>query len=605
MPQKPPLGLDKREHQIVGALYRFGSTPTTRAVFAMVFITVMWRSSFGQHSKVVSEKNNRNEAATKAPAHEMVMLPIRVVDADGEPVVGAEVIPWALRCSQGHGQWRVDGFGESEPPKLMTDAAGWADVPYPRYAVSKEQVRTTEVTLHIDHSGFAYNDSEYIEVPRTEQEPHTIMLARGALVEIVPLQDGKPAPLEGLNAMWSDGRVWKPGVSPTSTADGALRIPRMPSGTGQVLLVRLDGERATHFSPIIDLKLEDGTTVRERAELRPAIQIKGTLSENVPRPIKNGRMKARILPTDSTQEHVFWETWVSIQADGTFAIDAWPAGEAVQIIALCDGYIAESGEPPAVVKKKPRVPDSFYRPQVFSPQQLREPITLLMSPTIRCAIETADAMGKPIVGVKVSSYPNVGWWNFGSQIYCSPLVRGETLLVGRDYRNCADHSFSTPFEMVTDSQGHGELELPVGMEGLVAEHDDFELPVVRGGREQRIQLVAGQTSNVHLVLQPKGTEHLGEWDKLAGVLFGCTGEQCRRLLSDPGFRQKMEVVRKQLEDADDPTNPILLSSAYGTIAEAFDDLEDKEEAVIWRRKADEQAAKLLPSGSKKVAAPKH
>jgi hypothetical protein len=64
------------------------------------------------------------------------------------------------------------------------------------------------------------------------------------------------------------------------------------------------------------------------------------------------------------------------------------------------------------------------------------------------------------------------------------------------------------------------------------------------------------------------------------------------LLEDPGFRSKIEVVRKRLDEAKDPTAPTILKGAYVDIAAAFDELEDKEEAEKWRKKAAEQAAKL-------------
>jgi hypothetical protein len=225
-----------------------------------------------------------------------------------------------------------------------------------------------------------------------------------------------------------------------------------------------------------------------------------------------------------------------------------------------------------------------------------------MTPLVRCAIETVDQNGTPVPGVKIGSCPNVGWWNIGSQIYCTMLVRGERLLVERDYRACVEDAFPQPFTTTTDAEGRGFLELPVGHEDLYVEHNGYELPVVRGRRDQRISLVAGATTTARLVLQPKGTEHLGEWDKLAGVLFGCTGEQCRRLLDDPGFRANMDVVRELLDSAKDPTDPAVLTAAYLATAAAFDQLDDKQEAAKWRLKAAEQAAKLMPANHEQAPA---
>jgi hypothetical protein len=449
--------------------------------------------------------------AEESTEQRMISLSVRVVDPEGHPVAGATVIPWALRCSQGHGLWKPKGLGGSEPPKLMTDEKGQVIVPYPFYAVHDERVRTTEVTLSIDHPDFAYVMYEFINVPREDEESYEAKLQRGAAVEIMPLENCKPASREGLHVWWSDGRSWRPDVPLAETDDGALRIPPMPAGTGQVLAVRLEGERATHFSPLLKLDLKDGETVRKQVELRPAVSIKGRLSDNVPRPVKNGRLIARTLADRSSgRDDVNWFTWAPIAEDGTFIIDAWPQDEAIQIIALCDGFIGESGNPFELTKHLPKAAealktamrigwgvwrkDAYYRPQIFTAEEASKGVVLRMEPMIRCKVETVDEHGNPISGVRVASNPNVGWWNGGSQIYGASLVRGERLIIHRDYYAAADDkAFAKPFEAVADDKGRAEFELPVGKHDLWAEHDAYELPVVRGWRTvEDIELVAGQ-----------------------------------------------------------------------------------------------------------------
>jgi hypothetical protein len=537
--------------------------------------------------------DNSLAASAKDAEQETVSLPVHVVDPDGKPVAGATVAPWALRCSQGHGLWQPDGFGRSKPPQYTTDVAGNCEVKYPRFAILDERVQTTEVTLSIDHPEFAYTSYEGVNVPRSDTGPHTAKLNRGATIEIVPVQNGKPAPLKGISALWSDARSYEPGVSLSTTSGGALRLPVMPAGHGQVLLTKLDGGHATHFSSVIDLDLKVGETLRKEIELRPAARITGKISDNVPRPIKNGRLSARSLPKERYKEDVNWHSWTPIAEDGTFVIDAWPTSEPIQIIALSTGYIATSGEQPDVVKeKKSADPDWLFRPQVFSAEAFRTPIVLAMTPTVRCDVATVDPKGAPIAGVKIGASPNVGWWQDGTQLYCSPLVRGERLLAVRDYRAAVDKMGPPPFRAISDAKGRAQLELPPGSEDLDAEHDHFELPVTRGRREHRIQLAASKSAEVRLVMQPKGNEHLGEWDKLAGVLFGCTGEQCRRLLNDPTFKAKITKVRERLDGAKNPNDPAVLLVAYTEIAEAFDQLGDKEEAVKWRHKAMLETNKL-------------
>jgi len=526
-----------------------------------------------------------------ASRQELLPLAVRVVDPDGKPVAGAKVIPWALRSSQGHGWWKSDGQGDNGPTKTTTDVDGRAMVVYPKYRYLDERIQTIEVTISIDHPDFVYISHEFINVPRQGAEPHEVKLARGATLEVEPIQDGKPAPLEGLHVLWSDARSWQPGESVLATDTGRLKLPTMAAGEGEVLLVRLEGDRATHFSSIVPVELAVGETLHESIELRPAVRIEGRLRANVPRPVKNGRVQVATLPRRAGDESVEWVSWAPVSEDGTFVLDAWPDSEPIQVTALCEGFIAESGQAPDVVKNV-RDTDPYWRPQVFGTQQVQNPIEIAMTPMARCDVAVVDAHGAPLANVEVSSWPNVGWWNGGSQVYCTRLVRGERLLLLRDYLAAADNQERPPFRATTDAHGRCQLWLPGKRADLNAKHDDFELPVDRGEREQSVSLTPGTTTEVRLVLQPKGTEYLGDWDKLAGVLFGCRGEECRRLLEDEGFRRKMSKVSELLDAAPDPRDPKLLQQAYAEIAEGFNELKDQQEADRWRKKSDEQAARL-------------
>jgi len=56
-------------------------------------------------------------------------------------------------------------------------------------------------------------------------------------------------------------------------------------------------------------------------------------------------------------------------------------------------------------------------------------------------------------------------------------------------------------------------------------------------------------------------------------------------------------VRERLDAAKDPNDPAVLLIAYSEIAEAFDQLGDKEEAFKWRHKALAETNKLTSGGS--------
>ena len=220
---------------------------------------------------------------------QMMKLPVHVVDTDGKPVAGAKVIPWALRSSQGHGLWKDNDKRAGVGPKeVVTDKDGTATVLYPYYRDVQEQVLTSAVSLFVDHPEFAFVDGLHIDVPR--EGPYEVTLVRGTSVEIRPLIDGKATSLDGVFLFWSDGRSWRKGAVPEKTAGGTLRIPAMHPGKNSLLAVKLDGQRATHFSKIVDFDLVAGMPQKIDVALRPSVRIQGALTDNVPRPVRQGRI---------------------------------------------------------------------------------------------------------------------------------------------------------------------------------------------------------------------------------------------------------------------------------------------------------------------------
>lgn len=101
-----------------------------------------------------------------------------------------------------------------------------------------------------------------------------------------------------------------------------------------------------------------------------------------------------------------------------------------------------------------------------------------------------------------------------------------------------------------------------------------------------------EVTRSRLTLEPAGQEFLGDGDKLPGVLFGCTGEECRRLLEHPGFRKRITAVRLELNAAKDVNDPKVLRNAFKEISAAFDEIGDTAEVSRWRQKAEDQAAKI-------------
>ncbi len=332
--------------------------------------------------------------------------------------------------------------------------------------------------------------------------------------------DGQRVASDDIYAMWTGGRSCRNGNALKLTEDGTFRIPPMAKGPGQFMFIRLDDETPTHFSHIENVEIDGSEAViKQEVELLPGVRVRGEFSDNVPRPVRNGRVKVQTISDGETWDEVVWFTWAKVAEDGTFVIESWPKDEPMQLVALCDGFIAKSGKKPPMVKPE-RAGGGYLRAQVFLNPDASV-VTVEMTPMAICNIEAVNGFGRPIKDVDTAANPNIGWWNGGSQIYCWPLVNGaQFLLTGKYEIKDGDGIFAQPFRGKSDEKGRLSMELPVGATDLWAGNKRYQLPVNLGSRYQPVNVDAGKPLNLKLVMQPKGLDLLGDWEDLCGLVFG-------------------------------------------------------------------------------------
>lgn len=550
-----------------------------------------------------SQPSDDQESGTNAPkddaskdeaiAGQLIKeLAIQVVDDDGNPIAGAKVNPWALQSSQGHGGW-ADNLGNRTkmlPEAVLTGQDGMATIKYPFYGDVTERVRTTGVSITVSHPHFtAPEDSIHInDLPRDDSEVYKVELKKGVVLKLLPTINGKPAVMDNLFTMWSETRSHSARAKPEKTQPGTLRLPPMRAGKNSVLIAVIENDRATHFSALTDLTLSVDKQDVVEIPLVEARLIEGKLSDNVPRPIRKGRVALLTLPpADANNMRVEWFTWVPVRADGGFTIHGWPPGEAIQAIALCDGYIGESGEAP----KEAAGPKRNYqnRPQVF---REGDTVEIQMTPMVDWLITAVDEGNQPVSGIEIHSSPNIHWWNGGSQIYAGSLARSEVFIQKPSDLNLAIDDARNPFRGTTDVNGKTTIQLPTGNQRLAVHNSDaYELPAFLGRRRIRIESKPDQANEVTLYLQSKGTDKLGEWDKLASVVLGYSAAERRRISALPEVREKMDAFAKQFRNAKTRRGPKVLAEAYTVVAEALAHAGDLKEASKWHRKAAEQKAK--------------
>jgi hypothetical protein len=439
---------------------------------------------------------------------------IRVVNPEGEPVASARVEPWAIRSQQGHGSWAPEGQGRSTPPKLTTDAKGEVVIPFPRFADRDGKFPVQEITCRVDHPDYA--ESVYNDVPVGEVEladVHVITLKRGDQITIAALTEEGPLPIEHVYAQWSSPSHG--GSNNTFvTSDGMRRLPRLAAGPELLRLAYLPkNDDETMFSIVHELTLTEGKRRRLRVYLEPAARVEGRLNAAVPRPVTGGRVVAdvihRLQGTDE-YESLHWRTWSEVRADGTFSLPPLPAGE-LQVIALCDGFIAQSGLQPAFVDEPvPLFASPFLRPQVFTVAGGRNEIELAMTRTADCRFHVVDPDGQPIESAHVAFWPNVGWWAGGSQIYCSPRINMAERIKQGDKAPPIDMT-DRHFAATTDARGIALVKnIPSGDRPFAVTHEGWELWVDADRYQSgRVTLKAGETAEVKLAMQPREAPHDG------------------------------------------------------------------------------------------------
>lgn len=487
------------------------------AVFGLALLagiggtTVRWAEAVeqqnAQDNTLTDTANGALTAVEDAKAAAPLQKKVRIVDLEGKPVAGAKVEPWAIRSAQGHGSWAPGAQGDSKPPIVETDDKGIAKIPFPRYAIAEERLPIQELTCKVEHPDFATTRYNNVDVrPDALDEVTEIKIAPGTLVTITPRADGEKLDRRRLFAIWS---------SPTDSYklevsdDGKLRLPRLPSEDTLFRVVYLPKNAPVMFSDVLSEDLSLGKTFDLAADLHPAVVVTGTLSDNVPRPVSEGVVLGDVtLRTENG--FLIWRVSAEVRPDGTFEITDVPRNSALQLIAVSKGFMASSGQPPAGSQELTN--PSFSMPQVFELGTQPTKIMLDMTPTAECAVHVVDEMGKPIAGARCTFWPNVKWWNGGSQIYCHPIYSGKEVLEDEGFDGIEElQKQPSRYEATTDAEGNAVVKnLPHNILSMAVTADGYEVPIEENNRWRRVDLQKGDRHELTITMQPKSEQLLGD-----------------------------------------------------------------------------------------------
>lgn len=375
---------------------------------------------------VISEREAASKKAgetTNEPSEELPPIDLqksakyvtRIVDEANQPVVGARVKLWQLAFAS----------GSTFPPKeyvreITSGADGTIEIDYPKLATTADLL-VTRVAFQILHPDFAvWSDYRHVMEPAPIQLPTPVRVA-AAIVD----PDG--------NSVTSDLYGVYDGSAKWSIQNGQLTSGPIDLKNGSQLLriARAGANETVEFTPLINLsefKVVDGR-IELNAQMQPAVLVAGRLSENVSRPVRNGYVSVRFVRGDYRDEKGQW-SWISsapVRPDGTFELKDVPAGEHMQMIGWCDGWIS-TPPPLSAIAEYQKQHDGFpheqhyhvtsgrVTPQLFPTSLGSNEVELQMHQTGNVKLKVVDWDNVPIANAEVSASPNVYWLQSGSTL---------------------------------------------------------------------------------------------------------------------------------------------------------------------------------------------
>ena len=263
-------------------------------------------------------------------------------------------------------------------------------------------------------------------------------------------------------------------------------------------------------------------------EMKPGIRLEGRIDDQVPRPVKNGRVLISVRPkefpaflipedySELTEKYgyfYFWKSYRPIAEDGSFVFESIPPGE-VDVIVHGDGFVSKSiGQ----VQNRITVNAQSYTtklgdgPIIGIPQPfpLVAPITkieVVTEPTATLELTAKTKRGKPVEGATVYLNPNI--------------LRMQTGIFGQVHIS-NEEPFRTPVELpkipysaTTDKNGVAVIRNVPGItRGMDVYHPQFQVPLQepKGWRDRhiRVKFSPGTTNKIELTLEPKGKDYIG------------------------------------------------------------------------------------------------
>lgn len=459
---------------------------------------------------------------------------VTVINDEGEPVVGAKVIPRGFGTSDGSG-W---GWIELWPTDFSTDEKGIAVilVPEERLAiVPAGEGDIKSVSFNVEHPGYAPASKSMVYI--SDRRP--IALSRGVIVAPRAVDATTNQPIT------SDLFAFSSGYSAThwTNTEGGLRsapIDTTDSETGKYFRV-IHAPSDPPNSPVLFSDVIDATKIEVKDRIAAVdvplfhgVRLAGKLSANVPRPLKKGGHVVASMSggdmdrTKYRRQTVGWGDVAMIDEDGNFEFSYLPRESQVELIAVCDGWVSKAKSED--LAEYDRIHQTGFQDLNTGSAAASTPvfidrenvaITLDMVQMGSCEFLVEDENGRPLDLATIHCMPNhhtrAGGSHFGYGGRSLDYLRNpQTQTRGEWTRGLSQYS------RTTGSDGHAVISnLPAELQMFQVVYPGYQMPqdprFGGGFRMGAADIKSGRTTKLTVRMIP-------ETDAEASLLTGLFGE---------------------------------------------------------------------------------